>query len=448
MALILVVDDDRNVCRVLKDLLERAGFEVLTAPDVDAAVPILKQQDLDLIVTDLKMPGKSGMDLLSLCHEARPAVPVIMMTAYADVEAAVTAMKKGAYDFITKPFDENELLNVAKKAFGESKKNKELLSSYFDEASPFITEIIGKTPVIQQVLRMAQKIARTDSTVLITGETGVGKELIARAIHSASQRKSHPFVKVNCAAIPDTLLESELFGHEKGAFTGAVTNKPGRFEIAHQGTLFLDEIGEIPLHLQTKLLSVLQDKSFERLGGVKTMKVDVRIITATNQDLSSAVQSGTFRSDLFYRLNVVPIHVPPLRERKDDLIPLVNYLLDKFASKYGKKIGAISPEVMATFTNYDWPGNIRELENVMERMVVMSEIDSLSLDQVPPEIRGVVSRTEATTLKEKIETLSQVTEKQMVIDALSKTHQNRTQAAKLLGISRRTLQNKIKEYGL
>jgi len=448
MALILVVDDDRNVCRVLKDLLERAGFEVLTAPDVDAAVPILKQQDLDLIVTDLKMPGKSGMDLLSLCHEARPAVPVIMMTAYADVEAAVTAMKKGAYDFITKPFDENELLNVAKKAFGESKKNKELLSSYFDEASPFITEIIGKTPVIQQVLRMAQKIARTDSTVLITGETGVGKELIARAIHSASQRKSHPFVKVNCAAIPDTLLESELFGHEKGAFTGAVTNKPGRFEIAHQGTLFLDEIGEIPLHLQTKLLGVLQDKSFERLGGVKTMKVDVRIITATNQDLSSAVQSGTFRSDLFYRLNVVPIHVPPLRERKDDLIPLVNYLLDKFASKYGKKIGAISPEVMATFTNYDWPGNIRELENVMERMVVMSETDSLSLDQVPPEIRGVVSTTEASTLKEKIETLSQVTEKQMIIDALNKTHQNRTQAAKLLGISRRTLQNKIKEYGL
>jgi len=415
---------------------------------VDTTIPILKQQDLDLIVTDLKMPGKSGMDLLTLCHETRPAVPVIMMTAYADVEAAVTAMKKGAYDFITKPFDENELLNAAKKAFAESKKNKELLSSYFDKASPLITEVIGQTPIIQQLLRMVQKIAQTDSTVLITGETGVGKELIARAIHSASQRKSHPFVKVNCAAIPDTLLESELFGHEKGAFTGAVTNKPGRFEIAHQGTLFLDEIGEIPLHLQTKLLGVLQDKSFERLGGVKTTKVDVRIITATNQDLPSAVQAGKFRSDLFYRLNVVPIHIPPLRERKDDLIPLVNHLLDKFTSKYGKKIDTIPPEVMATFSNYDWPGNIRELENVMERMVVMSEIDSLSLDQVPPEIRGVVSRTEATTLKEKIETLSQVTEKQMIIDALNKTNQNRTLAAKLLGISRRTLQNKIKEYGL
>jgi len=448
MPLILVVDDDRNVCRVLKDLLERAGFEVLTAPDVDTAIPILKQQDLDLIVTDLKMPGKSGMDLLTLCHQTRPTVPVIMMTAYANVEAAVTAMKKGAYDFITKPFDENELLNAAKKAFSESKKNKELLSSYFDEGSPLITEVIGKTPVIQQLLRMVQKIARTDSTVLITGETGVGKELIARAIHSASQRKSHPFVKVNCAAIPDTLLESELFGHEKGAFTGAVTNKPGRFEIAHQGTLFLDEIGEIPLHLQTKLLGVLQDKSFERLGGVKTTKVDVRIITATNQDLSSAVQAGKFRSDLFYRLNVVPIHIPPLRERKDDLIPLLNYLLDKFASKYGKKIGTLPPEVMATFSNYDWPGNIRELENVMERMVVMSETDSLSLDQVPSEIRGVVSTTKASGLKATIETLSQVTEKQMIIDALNKMNQNRTRAAKLLGISRRTLQNKIKEYGL
>ena len=446
--MILVVDDDGNVCRVLKDLLKRAGFDVLTAPDVDTAIPILKQQDLDLIVTDLKMPGKTGMDLLTLSHETRPTVPVIMMTAYADVEAAVTAMKKGAYDFITKPFDENELLNAAKKAFAESKKNKELLSSYFDKASPLITEVIGQTPIVQQLLRMVQKIAQTDSTVLITGETGVGKELIARAIHSASQRKSHPFVKVNCAAIPDTLLESELFGHEKGAFTGAVTNKPGRFEIAHQGTLFLDEIGEIPLHLQTKLLGVLQDKSFERLGGVKTTKVDVRIITATNQDLPSAVQAGKFRSDLFYRLNVVPIHIPPLRERKDDLIPLVNHLLDKFTSKYGKKIGTLPPEVMASFSNYDWPGNIRELENVLERMVVMSETDSLNLDQVPREIRGVVSRTEATTLKEKIETLSQLTEKQMIIDALNKTNQNRTLAARVLGISRRTLQNKIKEYGL
>ena len=447
MASILVVDDDQNIRRVLKDLLEKEGFNVLTASDVDKALPLIDQKDLDLIVTDLKMPGKSGMDLLTLCHEKRPAVPVIMITAFGNVEAAVAAMKKGAYDFITKPFDENELLNVIEKAISESEMNKELISTYFDKETHF-SQIIGKTPVIQQVFQTIQKIAPTDSTVLITGETGVGKELIAREIHLGSQRRDHPFVKVNCAAIPETLLESELFGYEKGAFTGAVTNKPGRFEIAHQGTILLDEMGEIPLHLQAKLLGVIQDKSFDRVGGVKTIKVDIRIIAATNQDLQSAVQSGKFRSDLFYRLNVVPIHIPPLRERKDDLIPLVGYFLKIFTAKYCKKINNVSPEVMATFSNYDWPGNIRELENVLERMVLMSETDTLTLDQLPAEIRGVISTVEASTLKEKVDIISQMTEKQMIIDVLKKTNQNRTKAAKLLGISRRTLQNKIKEYGL
>jgi DNA-binding NtrC family response regulator len=447
MASILVVDDDQNIRRVLKDLLRKEGFNVLTASDVDKALPLIDQQDLDLIMTDLKMPGKSGMDLLTLCHEKRPAVPVIMITAFGNVEAAVAAMKKGAYDFITKPFDENELLNVIEKAISESEMNKELISTYFDKETHF-SQIIGKTPVIQQVFQTIQKIAPTDSTVLITGETGVGKELIAREIHLGSQRRDHPFVKVNCAAIPETLLESELFGYEKGAFTGAVTNKPGRFEIAHQGTILLDEMGEIPLHLQAKLLGVIQDKSFDRVGGVKTIKVDIRIIAATNQDLQSAVQSGKFRSDLFYRLNVVPIHIPPLRERKDDLIPLVGYFLKIFTAKYCKKINNVSPEIMATFSNYDWPGNIRELENVLERMVLMSETDTLTLDQLPAEIRGTVTTVESPTLKEKIDTISQMTEKQMIIDALNKTNQNRTKAANLLGISRRTLQNKIKEYGL
>jgi two-component system response regulator AtoC len=447
MASILVVDDDQNIRRVLKDLLGKEGFNVLTASDVDKALPLIDQQDLDLIVTDLKMPGKSGMDLLTLCHEKRPAVPVIMITAFGNVEAAVAAMKKGAYDFITKPFDENELLNVIEKAISESEMNKELISTYFDKETHF-SQIIGKTPVIQQVFQTIQKIAPTDSTVLITGETGVGKELIAREIHLGSQRRDHPFVKVNCAAIPETLLESELFGYEKGAFTGAVTNKPGRFEIAHQGTILLDEMGEIPLHLQAKLLGVIQDKSFDRVGGVKTIKVDIRIIAATNQDLQSAVQSGKFRSDLFYRLNVVPIHIPPLRERKDDLIPLAGYFLKIFTEKYCKKINNVSPEIMATFSNYDWPGNIRELENVLERMVLMSETDTLTLDQLPAEIRGAISTVEASTLKEKVDIISQMTEKQMIIDALNKTNQNRTKAAKLLGISRRTLQNKIKEYGL
>jgi two-component system response regulator AtoC len=447
MSSILIVDDDQNIRKVLKDLLEKDGFHTLTANDVDTALPIIEKQDLDLIITDLKMPGKSGMDLITLSRERKPAVPIIMITAFGNIEAAVTAIKKGAFDFITKPFDESELLNVIEKAISESEMNKELISNYFDKDGPF-TETIGKTPAIQQIFQTVQKIAPTDSTVLITGETGVGKELIAREIHSASHRRSHPFVKVNCAAIPETLLESELFGYEKGAFTGAVTNKPGRFEIAHQGTIFLDEIGEMSPHLQAKLLSVVQDKAFERVGGVKTIKVDIRIISATNQDLQSAVQSGKFRSDLFYRLNVVPIHIPPIRERKDDLIPLIDYFLKKFKTKYQKKITSLSPEIIAAFSNYNWPGNIRELENVLERMILMSETDTIRLNQLPIEIRGTGSIIETSTLREKIDSISHVTEKQMIMDALNKTNQNRTRAAKLLGISRRTLQNKIKEYGL
>ncbi|MDH5769150.1 MAG: sigma-54 dependent transcriptional regulator, partial [Nitrospirota bacterium] len=420
MALILIVDDDHNICKVLKGLLENEGFHVLTAYDVDTAMPIIDEQDLDLIITDLRMPGKSGMALLTLSKGRKPAVPVIMITAYGDIEAAVIAIKQGAYDFISKPFNEHELLNVIKKAISESRKNKELISAYFEEGSLFLPDIIGKTPAIQQVLQTVHKIAPTDSTVLITGETGVGKELIARAIHLMSQRHEHPFVKIHCAAIPETLLESELFGYEKGAFTGAVINKPGRFEIAHQGTILLDEIGEMPLHLQTKLLSVLQDKTFDRVGGVKTIKVDIRIIAATNKDLQSAVKSGEFRSDLFYRLNVVPIHIPPLRERKDDLIPLTDYFLKKFSIKYRKKIHVL-PEVIAAFSQCAWPGNIRELENVLERMVVMSETDTLNLDQVPAEIRGTVPIVETPTFKERRDEISRITEKQMIIDALNKT---------------------------
>jgi two-component system response regulator AtoC len=448
MALILVVDDDRNLSKVLKGLLEKASFNVLTAHDVDTAVPIIDERDLDLIITDLKMPGKSGIDLLKLSQERKPYVPVILITAYGTIEAAVAALKKGAYDFITKPFDENELLNVIKKALSEFRKNKELISDYFEKESHFLPDIIGNTPAVQQVLKMVQKIAPTDSTVLITGETGVGKELIAKAIHSTSHRRNQSFVKVNCAAIPENLIESELFGYERGAFTGAVTSKPGRFEIAHEGSIFLDEIGEIPLHLQAKLLNVLQDKAFERLGGVKTVKVDLRIIAATNIDLQDAVRSGKFRSDLFYRLNVVPITIPPLRERKDDLIPLIDYFLKKFSIKYKKNLTDISSEVVAALANYDWPGNVRELENVLERMVVMSETDKLNLDQIPAEISGAKPPVEASTFKEKIDDISRIIEKQMLIDALNKTNQNRTKAAQLLGISRRTLQNKIKEYDL
>ncbi|MCL4475211.1 MAG: sigma-54 dependent transcriptional regulator [Nitrospirae bacterium] len=448
MSSILVVDDDRTLCNVLRGLLENAGFDVRTAYNVDAAESILQSEDLDLIITDLKMPGKSGMDLLTECKMRRPAVPVIMITAYGHIEDAVAAMKQGAYDFISKPFDEDDLLNVIKKALNESLKNRELVSAYFDKESTFSAHVIGDTPAVKQTLQTVRKIGPTDSTVLITGETGVGKELIARALHLASPRRNQPLIKVNCAAIPESLLESELFGYEKGAFTGAVTAKPGRFEIAHKGTIFLDEIGDMPHHLQAKLLGVIQDRAFERVGGVKTIRVDIRIIAATNTDLQSAVRSGKFRPDLFYRLNVVPIHIPPLRERKDDLVILVHYFLGRFIVKYRKQTTAVSPEVMAALAAYDWPGNIRELENVLERMVLMSETDILGLELMPEEIRGSGFTAASSTLKEKIDTVSHLTEKQMIIDALNKTNQNRTKAAELLGISRRTLQNKIKEYGL
>ncbi|MDH4231728.1 MAG: sigma-54 dependent transcriptional regulator [Nitrospirota bacterium] len=446
MPLALIVDDDRNIRTVLKGMLEESGFSVMTSQNVEEALPIIVEQDLDLVITDLKMPGKSGMDLLAECRGLKPAVPVIMVTAFGDVEAAVSAIKRGAYDFITKPFDEDELLNVIKKALSESRKNRELVSAYFGREEAPLHDIIGRSDTIKEVLRTVRKVARTDSTVLITGETGVGKELIARAIHTESHRRDQPFIKVNCAAIPDLLLESELFGYERGAFTGAVTSKPGRFEIAHKGSLFLDEIGDMSLHLQAKLLSALQNRSFERVGGVKTIRVDMRIIAATNKDLQEAMRAGAFRQDLFYRLNVVPVRIPPLRERLEDIFPLTDNLVRKFGSRNRKTITGVSPQVMEAFSGYDWPGNIRELENVVERMVVMADADTLGTDLLPDEIRGTARTGES--FRKRIESISRLTEKQMIIDALEKTGQNRTKAAELLGISRRTIQNKIKEYGL
>jgi DNA-binding NtrC family response regulator len=388
------------------------------------------------------------MDLLALMRQQRPTVPVIMITGHGSIETAVEAIKKGAFDFITKPFDEDELLNVIKKALAESKKNSELISSYFSKEETPLYDIIGRSDAIQELLRTVRKTAVTDSTVLITGETGVGKELIARAVHTGSSRSNQPFIKVNCATIPDHLLESELFGYEKGAFTGAVTSKPGRFEIAHKGTLFLDEIGEMPMHLQAKLLGALQDRAFERVGGVKTIRVDIRVVAATNKDLREALRAGSFRQDLFYRLNVVPLHIPPLRERMDDMVPLAEYFLEKFRSRHRKNVALISPEVLTAFRAYSWAGNIRELENVMERMVVMSDTDTLVPELLPSEIRGITGAGESSSFREGVENVCRMTEKQMIVDALQKTGQNRTRAAELLGISRRTLQNKIKEYGL
>jgi DNA-binding NtrC family response regulator len=446
---ILVVDDDRNHLRILQGLLEREGYGTVTVLSVDAALPYIERNDLHLILTDLKMPGRSGMDLLAHCRERKPAVPVIMITAHGDIDTAVAAMKLGAYDFITKPVDEPELLNAVRKAVAERAKNREMISAYFDAEASVLPEVIGSAPSITAVLDQARKIAVGDTTVLISGETGVGKELIAKTIHVASGRRDKPFIKVNCAAIPETLAESEFFGHEKGAFTGAAASKPGRFELAHEGTIFLDEIGDMALPIQSRLLGVLQDKTVERVGGVKTLKVDVRVLAATNRDLQTDVSTGRFRADLFYRLNVVPLRIPPLRERRDDILPLLGHFLKKFALRNGKRVARVHPDVTAAFAGYNWPGNIRELENAVERMVLLSETDELGADLLPLELRGQTQdASSASDLKTRVGDIVSTSERQMIVDALKKTGQNRTKAAELLGISRRSLQNKIKEYGL
>jgi DNA-binding NtrC family response regulator len=409
---ILVVDDNRNICTVLRDFLERKGFRVQVAHSYEHALDYIEGDDLS------------------------------------NIEAAVAAMKSGAFDFITKPIDDNELINSINRAISESDQNREMVSGFFEKDDDFSVDFIGTTPAVQEILQTVKKIGPTDSTVLITGETGVGKELIARALHLASDRKDKPFLKIHCAAIPETLVESELFGYEKGAFTGAVTSKPGRFEIASGGTLFLDEVGEIPHHIQVKLLTVLQDRAFERVGGVKTISVDIRIIAATNRDLRAAVSSGEFRSDLYYRLNVVPIHIPPLRDRKDDIIQQSEYFLMKFSQKHGRDFKEIPTGIMTAFFSYDWPGNARELENVVERLVLMSDSNRLGSEYLPPEIAKPEVSEEGAGLKGVVGDVSKAAEKQMIMDALEKTDQNRTKAAELLGISRRTLQKKIKDYAL
>ncbi len=445
---ILVVDDELNVRTVLMGLLGKEGYSVLTAGSMEEALPALSK-DLACVITDLKMPGKSGMDLLKAARVEKPGLPVIMITAHGDIETAVAAMKEGAYDFITKPFDEAELLSVTTKAVSEHLGNMRLVSSFFEDSDEPLPGFVGRSPAFEKVVQTIRKVGPTDSTALILGETGVGKELVARALHHHSHRNKKPFVKVNCSAIPETLVESELFGHEKGAFTGAVATKPGRFELADGGTVFLDEVGEIPASLQVKLLNVLQDSAFERVGGVDTIKVDLRIVAATNRDLAAAVNEGQFRSDLYYRLNVVPIRVPPLRERKEDLEPTIHYFLKRYGVKYGKETLSLAPEVMTAFAAYTWPGNVRELENVLERMIVLSDSQILGPDLLPEEFGDIGAAAAAgDSFKDTVGDIFAAAEKQMILEALSKVEDNRTKAAELLGISRRTLQNKIKKYGI
>ena len=453
-AKILIVDDELNMRLVLKAMLKKEGYEVATAADGLEALEILGKEKIAVVATDLKMPRLDGMGLLDRIMQNDPSLPVIILTAYGTVSNAVDALKKGAFDYLTKPFEQDELKTVIMKAVKTRLINDRDISAAASETDPY--RIVGESPRMTDILDVIRKVSPTTTTVLITGETGTCKELIARAIHRQSNRKEQPFIKINCAAIAENLMESELFGYEKGAFTGATSTKPGRFELAHRGTLFLDEVGEITREMQVKLLQAIQDQSFERVGGLKTISVDVRLIAATNQNLQQAVKEGKFREDLFYRLNVFPIHLPPLRERPEDILPLADYFIGKFNRKLGRKVEGIVPEVRECLLTYPWPGNIRELEHFVERLVLMAEGSLLTLDLVPPEMKdsppesagaGQAGLPEAAghdVLKSHMEEM----ERQIIARCLEECGGNVTRAAERLGLSRKGLQLKMIRHHL
>ncbi len=453
MKKILIVDDELNMRLVLSAMLKKEGFEVSAAANGHEALQILQSIKVAVVITDLKMPDIDGMELLSRVAERYPEIPVIMITAHGTIATAVEALKKGAFDYITKPFDLDDLKNIVSKAI----KTRVLKESELSVAPSEIKRIgmIGTSPKTMEVFEAIQRVAPTTTTVMITGETGTGKELVADAIHHNSPRKNNPLIKINCAAIAETLMESELFGYEKGAFTGASVTKPGKFELAHKGTLFLDEVAEIPREMQVKLLRVIQEKEFERVGGLRTIKVDVRIIAATNQNLSRQVQTGHFREDLYYRLNVFPIDIPPLRQRKEDILPLVDYFMERFNRKLGLAV-VMDSDVKAMLLRYEWPGNIRELENLIERMLLLARNNRVTLQEVPAEFKEAATKKVKMTMgeggdkpfKEHVRDQVENVERQMILKCLEESGGNVTQAAKTMGLSRKGLQLKMIKYNL
>jgi two-component system, NtrC family, response regulator AtoC len=458
---VLVADDELNMRRVLEAMLRREGYDVITAANgVEAMGGMGTKGGVHTVITDLKMPGLDGMGLLKRLSAEYPDVPVVMITAHGSVESAVEAVKLGAFDYLEKPFEQEQIRQVVAKALNTyALARRDARPEEPSGHGRF--RLVGQSPAIRTIYGVVEKVANTPSTVLISGESGTGKELIARALHENSSRHAGPFIKINCAAIPKTLMESELFGYDKGAFTGAVGAKPGRFELAHGGTLFLDEIGEIPIEMQVKLLRVLQESEFERVGGIKTIKVDVRLVTATNRDLLAEVGAGAFREDLFYRLNVVPIHIPPLRERREDIPLLADHFIAKFNDRLKKEIAAITPEAVERLVAYQWPGNIRELENLMERTVLFCEGPEIRVSDLPPEVAGAPAPSAAAaaagdatlrpapeSLKEAVRAETERVERELIQRALDATGGNVTQAARKLKISRKSLQTKMKELGL
>jgi DNA-binding NtrC family response regulator len=445
---ILVVEDEAKLRRLVELQLVEEDFLASSAPDAETALKMLNKQTFDLVVTDFKLPGMTGLEFLHAAKNIDANLPVIMMTAYGTVESAVDAMKAGASDYVLKPFSLAELILVIRKELAthelreENRSLREALGRRYEYAN-----IIARSDKMQAVLSLVERVAHSNSTVLLGGESGVGKDLIARAIHEHSHRASGPFIKINSTAIPETLLESELFGYEKGAFSGATGSKPGKFELADKGTLFLDEIGDVPPAIQVKLLRVLQEREFERLGGTKTLKVDVRLIAATNRDLRAALEEGTFREDLYYRLNVVAIDIPPLREHKDDIPALVTFFLEKFSRESETAVHGITPAAMKVLIDHHWPGNVRELQNVIERAVTLSTNATLDVDDIHLDKPRQRAGSEASATLPEGMTLEQW-EDEMIREALRNAGGNKSQAARALGLSRNALRYRLSKIGV
>ena len=443
---VLIIDDEENIRNGLATNFELEDYEVKTASNGKDGLDLVAKGDIDLVITDLRMDGISGEEVVKRVTTETPGIPVIVLTGHGSIDAAVDAMKSGAYDFLTKPLNLDQLNLIVKRAL----ENRELslqhkLLKEEVESSAYLEQMIGRSSEMQKVFSMIKKVAPAKASVLITGESGVGKELVANAIHNLSGRKDKAFIKVHCAALSESLLESELFGHEKGAYTGADSMQKGRFELAHGGTIFLDEIGEINQNVQIKILRVLQEKTFERVGGEKSISVDVRIVAATNKNLEEEVKAGRFREDLYYRLNVVHLKVPSLRERKDDLPLLINSFVNKFASENEKNIVGIDARAKSALFRYDWPGNIRQLQNCIESAVVMSNGNEITLEDLPLSISEysgdeTISIPIGVTLEE--------AEKTLIQQNLAANKGNKSKTADILGIGRKTLHRKLQEYGL
>jgi DNA-binding NtrC family response regulator len=447
---ITVIDDEPLMRITVQDALTAEGYKVTAAETGEKGLTLLREKQADILITDLKLPDVDGIQILKEVKTVSPETQVIMITAYGSIDSAVTAMKEGASDYLTKPFAMDELLLIIKRILRMKQLEEEniFLRKKVEERYG-LEGLVGKSPQMLKIYDLIQTVSQTDTTVLINGESGTGKELVANAIHLRSPRKNGPFIKVNCAALPETLLESELFGHEKGAFTGAIKQRNGRFEMADGGTLFLDEIGDISLAVQVKLLRVLQERQFERVGGNETLSVNVRLICATQRDLKEEIRKGSFREDLYYRLNVVPISLPPLRERREDILLLAEHFINKFSQKMGREITGLSEEAKTLLLKYAFPGNIRELENMLERAIALIKGSVIQAEDLPEEVCGQARPIQ--TICEKIQGSKPLTqavhlfEQEYIQSVLEKTRGKKGQAAELLGISRKTLWEKIKE---